>query len=198
MKTKKAIFLVAQNCSGKTTIAQILADNLSARIYSLREIINEFALNRGFILQNRESFTDFSQKNKKLYGPEFFIKKALEDFSKIQDSFAIIESVRCPGEMIWLNNNKFFSGIQNIPIALIAPDSVRKERFYKRSTNENLSNQKSEEEFYKQEKLVNSGVEPWEENVKNTVLLTFNRFENADKNGPDSCIKHILSRIYSI
>ncbi len=196
-RNKKAIFLVAENCSGKTTIAKILSQNLSAKEYSMREIIRDSAIAEGVDLQNRTEFINFSQGKKVLYGSEFFIKKAVDDFAKSNERYAIIESLRCPGEITWINQNHLYNGIQLIPVAIITPQELRLERFLNRSSGENLSNnENSVEEFVRQETLCNSGVETWEENIKKTILLTFHRFENIDER-PDVCANNIAQKIYS-
>lgn len=178
MNTEKImIFLAAQNCAGKTSIAEMLHESFEAKAYSVRKIIETEAKNRGVKLASRKTFTQFSQGVKRVNGSGYFLQQALDDFMKEQARVAIVESIRCPGELAWIKNQQSLH-LKMVPIGIIAEEPIRYDRFLHRTGAESLASTISQEEFLKQENLVNSGKRPWQENVAEVLKAITFKIEN--------------------
>lgn len=182
MENKVMIFLAAQNCAGKTFIAKKLVEELHARHYSVREVIQEEARIRGVDISSREKFTKFSETRKQIWGSHVFLKKTINDFyKKRNERIAVVESVRCPGEVMYLKEKKLDMHI--LPIGIISDTETRLSRFLARSSSENLASVATVAEFNAQEKLVNSGTLPWQENVSKVLDLINFKFHSSDHFG---------------
>lgn len=172
-KNKIAIFIVAQNHAGKTTVQQAISEQFDSTIsYSVREIIYQsYRSKYGTpLLEDREKIQNFSQIMKRTYGSQYFIKKALQRFQKSTAAIGIVESVRAPGEALWLQKvaEKEFPTIEIILIALTAKKEDRYKRFLTKRV-DNISPILTLEEFDHQDAMVNKGVRDWEENVEKTM-----------------------------
>lgn len=164
---KVCTLFIAQNSAGKSVIAQQL-NALGYYHYSVREKIGEqYRDKMGHSLEHiRESFSSFAKNQKRLYGPEIFIREIVDDFFNSDHHFCVIESLRAPGEAAWIRyaeKQKLYPGMKFILIGITARKKIRKQRFLTRT--DGLAIQATVEEFERQEHLCNNGTEEWSENI---------------------------------
>lgn len=204
MNKKKAVFFVAENHAGKTSVANRLVDLYYPRMVhlSIRGIIKTMhkTLYDSAVFEDRDVIQNFSEMQKAEYGPEIFIEEAVRQFNDSVHDFAIIESVRAPGEAVWIREtlNKTFPNITPLIIGLTAPFNDRYNRFLSERP-DNLSRELTRIEFDRQEDLVNNGMELWEENIETTMLLTDSDVSNYDNKLPEALysIQELISKMKS-
>lgn len=199
MKEKTLIFLVAENCAGKSSVARELQECFAAKLFSMREVIYTEMRYQGFTdeeIQTRGFFKEFCEGMKKNSHPAFFIKQAAYNFLDRKESVGIIESIRCPGEAAWVNEMKRqYEDLTICLIGITAPKVQRLKRFTQRDLQESLAKENTMKEFVRQEILVNSGIRPWEENVQKTMEYAHLTVENPD-GGLDECVKKIKEYLF--
>ncbi len=137
-------------------------------IYSAREIIasRHSVINKKAIPVDRAEYKAFCLEQKQHHGAHTFIHEMVEKFSRTNEQVAIIESVRSPGEVAWIKTLTHLPNGEQVDVALVhitADEMQRLEWFMRRD--DALTSELTPEKFYEQEKISNSGDEPWAENI---------------------------------
>lgn len=196
MNKKIALFLVANNHAGKTKIAERVINHFpELKHYSIRKIITtafSTTYRTSTPLNKRNHIQNFSEMQKAEYGPEIFIKEAVQTFTTSTHDLCIIESLRAPGEAQWILGEEFcteFPDIIPLIIGITAPVEDRFSRFLSERP-DTIATTLTREEFEKHELLSNHGDKPWEENITMTMEYTNLCINNADGN-IDSAVREI-------
>ena len=184
-KRKLAILLVAENHAGKTKVAEgLLHLNQKMAHYSMRTIIEmvfkdktkeQFPKERG----NIQKFSEYLKIDS---GSEIFLKEAMRQFQESTYELAIIESIRAPGETLWVKSEEFqkeFPDISPWVIGLIAPVEQRYSRFLSERS-DNIATALTRQVFDEHEQMSNHGIEPWEENISTTMEYVDFKVANLD------------------
>lgn len=193
MEIKKIIVgVAAQNCAGKSESIQGAAAFLQAGYYSARTFINKRHKKKyGTQLTKDIDFQVFCESEKKLLGPETFLLDILHEcMSENTPSICFIESLRAPGEPLWMRRgfSQRYSDSIAIPIGITAPYEDRLRRFLEGREGE--ISVRTKEGFDTRESNVNRGTLLWEENVEATLEQTVKRFEN-----PDGALQQTITEI---
>lgn len=197
---KLIIGIVAENNAGKSSTASIL-EGIGAKHYSMRQVIQESyaEVNNGAFCTTRAALNEFSQQWKKKNGAHIFIEEAVRHFcaSECTAPYAVIESLRAPGEARWLL--QLPQKIQSIDVVIVgitAPYEDRLSRFLQGGMGE-IGGELTENHFMHHESLAKGGSTEWEENVAETLKLAHKVFSNP--NGLiDIFKKNIIEYIQSV
>ena len=181
MHFKKLIVgITGQNDSGKSTVSRGLS-SLGILHYSMREVIRirHKRIHGIPILEEAAAFQKFAEHQKRAHGESVLIQEAVENFVKSGNDICIIDSIRSPAEGSWLLDEppKLYPDVASIIIGIKAAYWLRLERELNRP--DGLS--KTISEFEEREVSVNSGQQPWEENVTEVMKLAIKIFENKGK-----------------
>jgi len=183
MIEKLIVGIVAQNNAGKTEVATAVAKKLTAVHYSVRDKIRaRYRRHNGQdIPSHDQTFQNFCQAQKNVFGPEVFIKEIVDDFMKVKGvRIGIIESIRAVGESKWLLEKLHleYPSAMSIVLGITAPFEDRLGRFLKGRPDE-LS-VRTKEGFVYREWLVNKGFEDSSENVEKVLEQATELFPNPD------------------
>lgn len=187
---KLIIGIVAENNAGKSSMANAL-ESIGAKHYSMRQVIQEryAELNNGIFCKTRAALNEFSQQWKKRHGAQVFIEEAIQHFcaSGCTAPYAVVESLRAPGEAQWLLQlPKKIPSIDTLIVGITAPYEDRLSRFLQGGMGE-IGGELSENHFIHHESLAQGGSTEWEENVAETLKLAHKVFNNP--NGPIDIFK---------
>jgi hypothetical protein len=185
MQIKKTLVgLAAQNYAGKSGLADRLAFHHMMH-YSVREksILPRYHMLHGHEIEKiGNALTTFCEAQKKEHGCQIFIEEWIDRFVTLEESnICVLESLRAPGEARWFMEEmpKKYPGLKVLLIGITAPYEQRLARAL-RGRRDELGKQ-TKESFEAREKLVNRGIEPWEENVEAVLSLPYvQTFQNAD------------------
>ncbi len=206
MNNKKiALFFVAENHAGKTSIAKGLEASFpTIAHYSIRAVIQKAYTDQYGVDSSalqRDHIQTFSEMMKAEYGPAIFIEEAVQLFNDSSLDLCIIESLRAPGEAAWITSTEFelrFPDILPLIIGITAPVEDRLKRFLSKRE-DNIAFELTEEEFYRHETLSNHGAQdtPWEENIKETFTYVDLTVNNANRQ-LDEALEKICELIASL
>jgi|GEM_PF-5158503 len=183
---KCALLLGAENHAGKSRLSKELGSSYEDFIhYSIREIIYDRHQRetREPPLKNRPEFNAYAEATKEKEGPITFILEALKKFEYSDKKICIIESLRCPGEGLWVTGEKIkdqFPDIDFLFIGLVAKQDERLRRFLDPSRTDIIADELTVERFMHDEELVNDGTTLWEENVRETLRYAHYTIDNND------------------
>ena len=161
------IGITGTNGSGKGAIVQYLKKK-GYKHFSAREFIVNKIKEKGMDV-NRNSMRIIADDMRKKFGPSYIIDSLYFESIKSKNN-SIIESIRCPGEILSLKKNKNF-----YLFSVDAPRNIRFERISKRnSSTDNVSF----EEFVSQEEMEWNNIEPIKMNVRKCIELSDYKFIN--------------------
>ncbi len=116
-------------CSGKTTVAQIIAQNFDAPVLSMGDIVREEASRLGIdpgkvatLLRLRE-------------GRRAIARRLIEKLRNVDKDVVVIEGVRGPDEVAHLKEE---SGCDVLLVYVVASRPVREERFRRRARQDDV------------------------------------------------------------
>ncbi|HEY0979999.1 MAG TPA: hypothetical protein VGE18_01165 [Candidatus Paceibacterota bacterium] len=201
---KIVLFLVAENNSGKTFLADHLIKVIAnASHYSVRKKIQDMfeGDTKQKITNDRTHLQRYSESMKAEYGPRIFIHHTVAAFNRSAFDVAVIESVRAPGEAEWIQSREFekeFPNIIPLLIGVTAPLRQRLRRFLSPRP-DNIASSLTPEEFRRHEEIANHGKELHEENIGVTMLYTNFIVTNVDGKVHESVekIREALSELCS-
>ncbi|MAZ92854.1 MAG: AAA family ATPase [Bacteroidales bacterium] len=129
----KVIGITGTLGAGKGTIVEYLVNNLGYNHFSVREYLTEEIKKRGMPV-NRDSMTNVANELRSNHSPSYIIEQLYER-AVMSGSNSIIESIRTPGEIDYLENQGNF-----LLIAVDADPKIRYDRILIRgSSTDNIS-----------------------------------------------------------
>lgn len=148
--------------AGKGEVVRYLLESHDDRFihYSMRNMIIECA--REYLdvaIIDRDGLRKYSNLLRKEHGPEVFVRRACERAGN-SGTGAIIESVRCVGEVDFLQN---YLGEH---FTLIAIDADRHKRFERVTARGDFTDNVNFDEFCRQEDAELANTSPWEQNLQ--------------------------------
>jgi len=177
------IGITGPNRSGKSEVAKILSQK-GFKHYQVGDYINE-----QLILENkpctRQNLIDKGNELRKNYGAYHIV---YELYKKANGLDSIIESVRCPGEAIYLKNLDQFC-----LIGVTADPQIRwKRSLAKGDVKDNLTYG----QFLEKEELEYQNTDPSKQNIKRCLELSDYLIKN--ETGMNDLVKNIDNVLYSI
>ena len=129
----KVIGITGTLGAGKGTIVKYLVNNMGYNHFSVREYLTEEIKKRGLVV-NRDSMTDVANELRSKHSPSYIIEQLYER-AIISGNNSIIESIRTPGEIDYLEKKGNF-----LLIAVDADPKIRYDRILIRgSATDNIS-----------------------------------------------------------
>ena len=110
------IGVVGLNGSGKDTIAKYLKDSYGFEWVSLSDMIRKEVIAQGKNISNRDDINFVAEDTRKKFGPDIWIRKALEDYSPEQK--LVLSSFRHPSENKIVKENKGIMIFVDVPIEI--------------------------------------------------------------------------------
>ncbi len=150
--------------SGKGTIVKYLQEVYKAKHFSGRAIIAKCAHDHyGIITKDRDDLRINANRLREELGPDILVRTAADCAKEQKCHIAIIESIRCTGEIDYLKErfgNLFF---------LLAVDAEQKERFKRIVFRGDITDKVSFEEFCRQESAEIESTSLWEQNLMRCI-----------------------------
>lgn len=182
------IGITGTNAAGKGIIVDFLKER-RFKHFSVREYLTEQLTNQNLSI-NREHMQTLANRLREQYGPAYIITQLYEKARAYQN--AIIESVRCPGEITALRKNPEF-----LLLGVEADQKIRFERAVSRNSSTDIG--LTFEKFIEDEEKEKNNQEPFKQNITKCleeadILLSNNntvpefyskleRYSSFDNNG---------------
>ncbi|HTH93487.1 MAG TPA: AAA family ATPase [Candidatus Paceibacterota bacterium] len=175
--------ITATNAAGKSSIALELGKQLGMKSVSAREVLTGlFYTDYQREPLSQTELGEFANEIRKDQGPEWLVKKVYSDILwKNIPGVYILESIRCPGELMYLQElrEKYPHAVFK-PIAIDAPKKVRYRRMVARP--QDFKTPQSYRQFLMYEAEEYDQPEPWQMNIKKCIELVppEGHFENLN------------------
>ena len=154
--------------SGKDTLMELLKNEYGFKHYSVRQYLTE-KLNEEGLELNRTAMTNLANSLREENHQAFIIEQLFLK-AKAEGGNAVIESIRTPGEVVFLKEHSDF-----YLFAVDADPNLRYERVQKRKT---ATDRVDFNTFMAEEQREMSNDEPHMQNIAACVRLAGNRFRN--------------------
>lgn len=142
--------------AGKGTVVDYLVQKKRFKHYSVRAYLIEEIKKRNLEI-NRDSMRQVADGLREKFGPSYVIEQVFNK-AKENGENAIVESIRCPGEVDFLQKNEDF-----LLLAVDADTKIRYDRIYERKSE---TDDVTFEKFKEQEAAENNNFEPFKMNLK--------------------------------
>ncbi len=167
--------------AGKGTVVDYLIKNKSFKHYAVRDFLTKEILSRGMPV-NRDTMVVVANDLRKKNGAAFIIEKLYEEASK-NNSNAVIESIRTPGEIDLLNTKPSF-----FLLAVDAKPEVRYQRIKQRRSETDHVDFKT---FLENEKREMHAKDPYKQNLSACIKRADYVFNN------DGSLQDLFNKIES-
>ncbi|RLD88152.1 MAG: hypothetical protein DRJ09_08920 [Bacteroidetes bacterium] len=168
--------------AGKGTIVDYLKENRGFKHYSARDFISEEVVKRGLPV-NRDTLTATANDLRKNFSPHYVIEQLFYRAQQ-QGGDAVIESVRTPGEIVFLRKQPDF-----YLFAVDADPKQRYERIKKRGSSTDSVDFKT---FLANEKREMSTNDPNKQNLGKCIKMADFVFYN------DGAMKDLFEQVESV
>lgn len=147
--------------AGKGTIVDYLVKDKGFKHYSVRQYLIEIIEKRGLVV-NRDSMTNVANELRATHTPWFIVAELYKQ-ATLKDQNAVIESIRTPGEVEFLQQQGDFK--------LIAVDADPKTRFDRIKIRKSSTDDIDFETFQSNEKREMTTLDPNKQNLKKCIEM---------------------------
>lgn len=163
----KIVGITWTNSAGKGTAVEFLIEKWFKH-YSVRQFLTEEIETRGLEV-NRDNMREVANGLRKEFGPAYIVEELFKKAEK-EGWNAIIESIRCVGEVESLKKNQNFF--------LLWIDAEQKIRYERAILRGSETDKISREKFVEQESLEMNGTDPFTQNIKKCMEMADLVIEN--------------------
>lgn len=183
------IGIVGLNGSGKDTAAKYINEKYAFDWISISDLVRKECVNSGLSVSNRDNIYQVAESMREKHGPDVWIKKALENYSK--EKKFVLSSFRHPSEIDLLKEKG------GMIILIDAPIEIR----FKRTVDRVLHNPDDHgsmvfEDFVKKEERELSNPDPNKMQMGKCIKMFDHKIDNSNnldvlKNSIDELMKLI-------
>lgn len=148
--------------AGKGTVVEYLVKTRGFKHYSARDVWNEEIARRG-LTSSRDTMTAVANDLRRIHGPGYFPKRALEKIEEQGRGNAVVESIRSIGEAEYLKKNG---------AKLWAVDADIKKRYERISKRMSETDKISFEKFVEDEKREWDNTDPSKQSLKAVIAMS--------------------------